>query len=65
MTVTEAARVLGLDVATVRRHIEHGYMRAEKVHPRLYLIPSEEVERWRATEKPRRGPKPKRRSGPV
>lgn len=61
MTVTQAAAALGIDVATVRRHIERGLMRAEKINPRLYLIPDEEIEAWKNRPDPRlkRGPKPK------
>ena len=47
MTVTEAARVLGLHPTTLQRRLESGVMHGERVHTRLWLIPRDEVERWR------------------
>ena len=48
MTVQEAAAELGMSPVGVRARLERGLMRGVKVHPRLWLIPREEVERWRA-----------------
>ena len=47
MTITEAARALGLHRATVHRRLESGVMRGERVHEKLWLIPRDEVDRWR------------------
>lgn len=46
MTVTEAAAALGVDARTIRHRLERGMMKGENVHPRLWMIPREEVERW-------------------
>ena len=47
MTVTEAARELGIHPTTLQRRLDSGVMRGERVHPRLWLIPRDEVDRWR------------------
>jgi excisionase family DNA binding protein len=61
MTVTQAARELGLSVYGIRARIERGEIRAEKVSPRLLMIHREEIERWRGKGKLKPGPKPRRR----
>jgi excisionase family DNA binding protein len=60
MTVTDAATVLGVEVSTLRRRLEAGVMKGERIHARLWLIPREEVDRWRKIGRLKRGPKPKR-----
>jgi excisionase family DNA binding protein len=57
MTVSEAARLLGLSDATVRRQIGNGRLRAEKPG-RDWDISPEEVGRYRAESLGRRGRKP-------
>lgn len=59
MTVDEAAAALGMKADGVRKRIQKGQMQARRVGARLYLIPSEEVERWRELGRQRPGPKPK------
>ena len=56
MTVTQAAEALGLSTAGIRRRIERGEMQATLVSPKLWLIPTEEVERWRAIGRRKPGP---------
>ena len=57
MHVAEVARELGLTHRAVLARIARGEMKAERVHPQLYLIPTEEVERWRGRGKLKPGPK--------
>jgi excisionase family DNA binding protein len=64
MTVTEAARRLGVDERTIRHRITRGEMKAERVNPRLYLLSEEEVQRWEGVGKLRAGRKPTRRPPP-
>jgi excisionase family DNA binding protein len=59
MTVAQAAKVLGLSLATVRRHVQEGRMKGERVGARVWLIPEEEIERWKGIGKLKRGPKPR------
>jgi excisionase family DNA binding protein len=59
MTVTQAADTLGLAVSTVRTRLERGQMQGLRLHPRLWLIPRAEVERWRPLGKQRPGRKPR------
>jgi excisionase family DNA binding protein len=58
MTVSEAAKALGVDESTIRTRIRRGHMQAERIGERVYVISDREVERWkeRGTMKP--GPKP-------
>lgn len=66
MTVTEAAGVLGLSVHGVRSRIERGELKAERVNPRLWLIPRAEVERHQQIGRMKPGPAkgtPRRRKG--
>ena len=64
MTLTEAARRLGVDTSTIRHRLRRGDMVGEKVGPRAWLITTEEVERWERIGKLKRGPKPTRRPPP-
>jgi excisionase family DNA binding protein len=59
-TVPQAAEALGVDQATINRRLHRGDMRGERIGPRLWLIPSGEVERWREIGKLRPGRKRKR-----
>ena len=63
VTVGEAATVLGVDGATIRRRLARGVMQGERVGPRLWLIPKEEIERWRSRGKLRPGRKPREQEG--
>lgn len=56
MTVRQAADELGLTPAGIRRRIERGEMAATLISPRLYLVPREEVERWRELGRQKPGP---------
>ena len=60
MHVAEAARELGLTRRAILARIERGEMRAERVHPKLWLIPIDEVDRWRGRGKLKPGPKPRK-----
>ena len=57
LTVTEVADQLGLSVRGVAHRLERGIMRGVKVNPRLWLVPSDEVERWRDSGRLRPGRK--------
>ena len=59
MTLTEAARELGLDPSTLRYRLQRGAMRGDKVGPRAWLIPREEIERLKAVGRMKPGRKPK------
>ena len=59
VTVTEAARELGLTVWGVRRRIERGEMHAERLGAKVWAIPRDELERWRGVGKLKAGRKPK------
>lgn len=59
LTVEEAAALLGLSVAGVRRRIQRGDLKARRVGARLWLIPREEVERAQSAGKLKPGPKPR------
>ena len=48
VTVTEAARELNLSGRAVLHRIERGERQAERISPRLYLIPRTELERHKA-----------------
>jgi excisionase family DNA binding protein len=60
LSVSEAARELGLTVWGVRGRIERGNMRAERLGTHVWAIPRAEVERWRALGRQKPGRKPKR-----
>ncbi len=55
MTVTEAAAALGMSVRGVADRLQRGTMRGVKVNPRLWLVPRDEVERWRERGKLKTG----------
>ena len=57
VTVSEAAEELGLTIWGVARRLQRGDMRGVKVNPRLWLIPAEEVERWKRRGRLKPGPK--------
>ena len=59
VTVAEAAQELGVSIRAVQNRIRAGEMEAEKVTPRLYLIPRFEVERWKPIGK-RKGGRPRK-----
>ena len=59
VTVTQTARELGLAPQTIQARLKRGAMRGVLVHPRLWLIPKSEVERWRQLGKQKPGPKPR------
>jgi excisionase family DNA binding protein len=59
MTIPDAARELGLTPAAIRARLRTGAMRGERVRPKLWLIPRDEVERWRVLGRQKRGPKPR------
>lgn len=61
MTLTDAAKELGVDVSTLRYRLKRGDMRGEKVGPRAWMIPVDEVEAWRdrGRLKPGRKARPK------
>lgn len=65
MTITEAAKVLGLSPATLRKQIERGSFRASKLGPKLWVTTEEDVEAYRRDHLGQRrgGPRPKRRHG--
>jgi excisionase family DNA binding protein len=58
LTVTQAAESLGLSTSGVRVRLERGVMLGRRIHPRLWLVPKSEVERWQQRGKLRPGPKP-------
>jgi excisionase family DNA binding protein len=60
MTLADAARELGLDPSTLRYRLKRGDMRGEKVGPRTWLIPRDEIERWRHIGRQKPGRKPRR-----
>jgi excisionase family DNA binding protein len=57
LTLQEVATELGLPVRTVQNRVRAGQMRGE--HPRLWMVPRAELERWRNQGKLKPGPKPK------
>jgi excisionase family DNA binding protein len=63
VTVTEAAAQLGLSARAVAYRLERGMMQGVKVNPRLWLVPSDEVERWRGRGRLPPGRKPKTAEG--
>jgi excisionase family DNA binding protein len=58
LTAAEAAAILGLPGRTVRNRLQRGIMRGVAVHHRLWLVPRDEVERWRDRGKLPSGRKP-------
>ena len=65
LTVTEAARVLSLSHRTIVDRLRSGTMTGVLVHPRLWLIPRAEVERWRALGRQRSGRRLQAQATPV
>ncbi len=59
LTLHEVAEELGLPVRTVQNRVRAGTMRGERVHPRLWMVPRDELDRWRDRGKLKPGPKPK------
>ena len=59
LTLQEVATELGLPVRTVQNRVRAGHMRGERVHPRLWMVPRSELERWRSTGRLKPGPKPR------
>jgi excisionase family DNA binding protein len=57
LTVTQAAAEFGMSPRGVRFRIERGEMAAERINPRLMLIPRAEVERWKELGRQKPGPK--------
>ena len=57
VTVTEAAAELGLTVHAVAKRLRRGQMKGERVSPRLWLVPREEVERWKEIGRMKPGPR--------
>ena len=57
MTVSEAARELGVTERAIHKRITSGHMRAERFGERAVLIPTEEVDRWREIGRLKPGPK--------
>ena len=55
LTVAEAAEELGLTVRGVQERLLRGAMRGERLTPRMWVIPREEVERWRGKGKMKPG----------
>lgn len=62
LTVTQAARELGMSRVGVSLRIRHGEMTAYRIGPSTTLIPREEVERWKVIGK-RGGGRPRPGSG--
>jgi len=59
VTVAEAAQELGISVRAIQHRIERGQMKGERISARLWLIPRDEVERWKQLGRQRPGRKPK------
>jgi excisionase family DNA binding protein len=62
LTVQEAATELGITVRGVQERLKRGAMQGERVTPRLWLIPRDEVERWKVLGRQQPGRKPGQRS---
>ena len=60
VTVAEAAAELGISPRAVLHRIEQGEIKARKITPRMYLVPRQEVERWKPIGKRKGGRPPKR-----
>ncbi len=59
LTVAEAAQELGITVRGVQERLLRGAMRGERLTPRMWVIPREEVERWRGKGRLKPGRPPK------
>ena len=62
LTVAETARELDLTVRGVQNRLLRGLMQGERVTPRLWLIPREEVDRWKALGRQKPGRKPRQQT---
>ena len=63
MTITEAARELGLTRQSVHTRLQRGQMRGVQVGKGIWLIHEDEVRRWKEIGRLKRGPKPRRANG--
>lgn len=63
MHVAEVARELGLTHRAVLARIARGEIKAERVHPQLYLVPLDEVMRVKQIGRLKPGPKPRKDAG--
>ena len=59
LTLQEVATELGLPVRTVQNRVRSGRMAGERVHPRLWMVPRSELDRWRGRGRLKPGPKPR------
>jgi excisionase family DNA binding protein len=59
VTTTEAARLLGISHRTILDRLQRGLMQGERISPRLWLVPHDELERV-GVGRLKTGPKPKR-----
>jgi excisionase family DNA binding protein len=62
VTTTEAARLLGVSHRTILDRLQRGLMQGERISPRLWLVPREELERVGAGRL-KTGPKPAKSLG--
>lgn len=63
MHLSEAAEQLGVTRRALLARIGRGDMEAVRVHEKLWLVSTAEVERWRERGKLKPGPKPRRGAG--
>lgn len=63
MTIEAAAAALGISASTVRARLQRGVMRGERAGQRMWMIPRDEVERWRSRGRLAPGRKPTGGSG--
>jgi excisionase family DNA binding protein len=64
MSVSEAARALGVAETTIRARIRRGDMQAERIGERVLVIADREVARWKELGKRKPGPKPAPKAPP-
>ena len=62
MTVTEAAREMGISERALHNRIKAGTVTAERFGARVWMIPATEVQRFRGAGRLRPGPKPRKRA---
>jgi excisionase family DNA binding protein len=60
LTVAEAAQELGISVRGVQDRLLRGAMHGERLTPRMWVIPRDEVDRWKDKGRLRPG-RPKKR----
>lgn len=60
LTVTDAAREMGISVRALHNRIKAGSVAAERFGARVWMIPRSEVERYRAAGRLKPGPKPRK-----